>query len=484
MMLVRLLRFVLIAGLLSATFVFVKPVNLISSAQPEAASYEVSAKDLQLSCNGPAVLAGGETGTSVTGFKRLGSAVASVSYSAVAQTQLSSFGNKTILGFGIRQDIASRIKKPESVKVIDSSGKTEQGSALLSANQVQLVKDKAIQGLLAAPCLRPQSEFWFVGGSTSVGREALLILTNPSQVDSIVDLSIFTENGTSHSSGLTGISVPKFKTTVIPLSSFVLRAQSIAVHVKSHGGSITALIQQKAIRGLNANGADFIAPSDLATAEAFFPGILVRGAADTAKFRKSGSKYSDVQNMLRVFVPGDKDAQITFQVLGTNTDTFGTVLSVTAPAGKVSDFAIEGLKDGDYFGILNSDVEVLSSVRLVRARASSDRFVDFAWINAAAGFSNTRFVAVPEIGITKLSLVNPSSKPTTVTLKLGSATVKRSIQGSSAEVVLVSAGISVGIIPTSTAIHANLIVDTQGRVGALPVLDEKNISGEVAVNVH
>ena len=484
MILARLTRFAMVLAGLVAVFIYIEPAQVSIGGKPEFSSYQVSAKDLELNCSGAAIIAGGESGTSVTNFSRVGSALGSVSYSAAINTKLSGSIGNSIIGYGVRQDISDRIVGPSAVRVIDSSGTTAQGSQLLTANQIQLANDKSIRGLLAAPCLRPQSEFWFVGGSTSIGREALLILTNPSRVDATVDLSIFTENGTSHSAGLSGISVPKGKTTVLPLSSFVLRAQSLAVHVKSHGGSITALIQQKAIRGTSASGADFIAPSDVSTREAVFPGLLVRGATDSAKYRKTSSKYSDVQNMLRVYVPGDKDATITFQVLGTDANTFGTVLSVTAPAGKVSDFAIEGLKNGDYFGILNSDVDLYSSVRLVRAKSTGDRFVDFAWINRAVGFSNTRFAAVPDAGITKLSLVNIGSKPTTVTLKLGAATIKRSVQAASAEVVLVGAGLGVGIIPTGADIYANLIVDLDGRVATIPVLDEKNISGEVKVNVH
>ena len=106
------------------------------------------------------------------------------------------------------------------------------------------------------------------------------------------------------------------------------------------------------------------------------------------------------------------------------------------------------------------------------------------WINRAAGFSSGRFVAVPDAGITKLSLVNLSAKPTTVTLKLGAATIKRAVQAASAEVVLVGAGLGVGIIPSGADIFANLIVDVDGRLATLPVLDEKNISGQVAVSIH
>jgi len=189
------------------------------------------------------------------------------------------------------------------------------------------------------------------------------------------------------------------------------------------------------------------------------------------------------QNMLRVFVPGTADAKLTLQVLGTDDETFGTVLSITAPAGKVTDFDIKGLDNGDYFGILDSSVPVRSSIRLVRASYVGDRYVDFAWINAGQTFDTVRRVAIPSQGITKLSIVNPMSQPTKVTLKIGSATVVRRIAGTSSIVVRATPGLSIGIVPTSK-IAANIVVDVDGRLAVIPVLDDKNISGEVKVSVH
>jgi hypothetical protein len=316
------------------------------------------------------------------------------------------------------------------------------------------------------------------------GRESLLILTNPTQVDATVDLEIFTENGSSHSAGLSGIAVAAHKTTVVPLASFVLRSQSIVVHATSRGGSITALIQQKSVRGTRASGADFVAPAPVASKFNVLPGILVRGSKDASKFRKSSDQYSDVQQLLRVFVPGTVDANLTLQVLGSDKQTFGTVLSVKAAAGKVTDFEIRGLKDGDYFAYLDSDVAVQSSIRLVRARANTNRYVDFAWVNSAEAFQTPRYVAIPKAGISKLSIVNPSNKATVVSIKIGAATVKRTIAAGSDAVIRATPGMSIGIYPSDKAVYANLVIDVAGRVAVLPVLDDKNISGQVSVNIH
>jgi len=483
-MILRILKVFLVAGLLAALLLLARPINLIQNQKGFVAEESVSAKDLQVSCTGSAIQAGGSNGTSTTGFKRVGSALVSSTYSGTPGTVLNVFNGSSIRGFDVRQDLSQQAINLSSITAADSTGKVTQGSALLSANQIQLVSSSSMAGLLGAPCVRPQSEFWLIGGATDTGREALLVLSNPSKVDATVDLQIFTENGSSHSSGLTGISVPAGKTTVLPLSSFVLNAQSIAVHVQSHGGSITALIQQKTVRGIYANGADYIYPSTEVSAESYFPGILVRGAIDSSKLRNSADKYSDVQQLLRVYVPGNIDAQISLQVLGTTANTFGNVITGTAPAGKVTDFDVYGLKDGDYFGILNSSVKVYSAMRVVRSKVGSGTYTDFTWLEAAQSFDSARYVAVPSAGISKLSIVNPSNKATVVNLKIGSATVTRTVAANSAEVVAATPGLSIGIIPNGTKVYANLTVDVNGRITNLPVLDDKNISGTVQVSVH
>jgi hypothetical protein len=160
------------------------------------------------------------------------------------------------------------------------------------------------------------------------------------------------------------------------------------------------------------------------------------------------------------------------------------VLSVTAAAGKVTDFEIAGLADGDYFGILDSDVELQASVRLVRSKSIPGAYTDFSWLNAAEGFVTPRYVAVPKAGISKVSVTNPGNAPTTISIKIGGTTVKRIIGAGATEVIRATSGLSMGIIPTDSEVYANLIIDIDGRIGVLPLLDDKNISGLVEVSVH
>lgn len=482
-MILRILRTILIAAGLAASLIYAPKHVIFSAAQIKASEQTVSAKDLAVTCSGPVYLGGGSTGTSISSFKRNGRSSISQSYSgAPGSTFVSGHGAKT-KGFGVRQNTSDSIKGPASISVLDSTGSLVQGSQLLTVNQIQLINNKSIRGLLGSACVRARSEFWLVGGSAAIGREALLVLTNQTKVDATVDLEIYTENGISHSAGLSGISVPAGRSTVLPLASFVFRSESLAVHVLSHGGSITALIQQKAVRGLSAAGADFIAPTSTSAMQNVFPGILVRGSVDSNKLSTANEKYSDVQQLLRVFVPGTEDAKVTFEVVGSNDKTFGTVLSVTAPAGKVTDFKVSGLADGDYVGFLKSNVPVLSSFRLVRSKISAASYTDFAWINPAESFSSPRYVAVPASGISKLSLVNPGSIPVQVSLRIGTMTIKHLVSAGAEVVVLAPAGQSIGLYPSGGEIQSNLIVDIDGRIAAIPVLDEKNIGGKVEVSV-
>ncbi len=480
----RILRTILVALAFVGMYVYAPGVIQLSTGSVEATQRVVSARDLTLSCSGSAFTAGGSSGTSTSKFSRLSSIAVGLTYSGASGTKLKGLDGKLTTGYGVRQDQSARIKQAQSLTITDSAGTVAQGSELLTGNQLQYLSDKKIKGLLAAPCLRSQSEFWLVGGSVAVGREAILILTNPTAVDATVDLEIFTENGISHSAGLSGIAVAAGKTEVIPLASFVFRSESMAVHVNSFGGSVTALIQQKAVRGLKASGADYIYPTGVAQKESVFPGILVRRATDSAKLRKLDDKYSDVRQNLRVFVPGDKDAQLTLEVLGTDDETFGTVISVTAPAGKVTDFDINGLSDGDYIGYLRSDQEVFSSIRLVRSRVGDDAYTDFAWINPAEGFTSPRYLAVPKAGISKLSIANPSSEATKVSLKFGELTIERNIAAGAEIVLLAPSGQSIGIFPTTQSVYSNLVIDVDGRIATLPVLDEKNLGGQVWISVH
>ena len=136
-MVIRILRFVLVAGVASTAMVFGTPMALVSTSQVESKVHEVSAKDLQVTCTGPAFIPGGKNQTSVSSFKRIASATSSLSFAAPSQTSLKGYSTRPITGFGVRQDLFKRLGKYTSYTVLDKSGKRAQGSSPLSLAQDQ-----------------------------------------------------------------------------------------------------------------------------------------------------------------------------------------------------------------------------------------------------------------------------------------------------------------------------------------------------------
>jgi hypothetical protein len=338
----------------------------------------------------------------------------------------------------------------------------EQGSALLNASQYQNAAGATLKGLAATNCQLPSNDVWLLGGATTTGREALLILRNTSQVDATVSLEIFSEAGSVDAPGLNGIAVVAGKTTVVPLSGIVPKTKSFMTHVSAKGGAVAAWIQQRTVRGLSAGGVDYVSPSPIAATQQVIPGVFIRGTEIADKLRAANADYQDLVPVLRVFVPGNKAATVTVQILSETVKTFGTVVRSNVNPGSVLDIEIPGLKDGNYVALVSADVEVQSAVRLPRITASSAP--DFTWITAAEKFTGERKLTIPAAGISKLSIYNEETGKITV--------------------LPVAPNSTYTFAPSQEPIYANLITDIDGTVANLSVLDQKNAGGKIAVNIR
>lgn len=348
--------------------------------------------------------------------------------------------------------------------VLDPQGLASQGSALLTANQTQLVASASANGLAGAACQNPSSDIWLVGGSTATGRESLLILRNPSPVDATVDLQIFGEDGLLELQGLTDIAVASGKSAVLPMSGLAPKAKTFVTHITAKGGAVAAWLQAKSVRGLQASGLDYVSPALSASTSQIIPGIFIRGAADGVALASANADYADLAQIIRVFVPGESEANIKVQILGANAKTFGTVILQTLKAGSVTDVSISGLADGDYVAVLDSDVPVQAAARLSRTDKAKVPATDFTWLQAAQAIDGVRVVSVPAVGISKLSVVNPAS--------------------GQVKTIVVAPGSTYRFEKPEAALFANLIVDVGGMVTNIPVIDYKNAGGAVKVSVR
>jgi hypothetical protein len=460
-MIKRLIALIAIAAGIFSLIWFAPQFTLTIGELPKAEVLKVKAQDLNLVCPGGVYRTGGASGTKLGAFESIGAPDINSDFNGPAGTTMVIRGNL--------------------LTAVDPGGLAEQSSVLLNANQIQSVNTDGLTGLTGAACQRPTNSLWFIGGDTSTGRESLLIVKNVTKVDSTVNLEIFNERGLVTGSGMSGISVPAGKTTVIPLASYVPKTKTFVTHVVSRGGLVAAWIQQKTIRGLAAGGVDYVSPTSGFGKTQAIPGVFVRGAADAAKLA-ANADFADLVPTLRVFVPGSKPATVTAQVIGSTATTYGTVVRQTIPAGTTADIALPGLSDGDFVAIVKSDEAVGSAIRLHRVFKKS---VDFAWLTAAESHTGVVGFSVPTAGISKLSLANPSNS--LIDLRLiqnGGTAANFKIPAAGQLTLKFAPGTKLELSGNAKALLGTLIVDIDGSLAAVPLVDYKNPGGEVAVMVR
>ncbi|MEO0023920.1 MAG: hypothetical protein RL196_361 [Actinomycetota bacterium] len=412
------------------------------------------------------------------------------------------FGHSGRAQIAANQNGASNFASAEApVSLISQEDALPQGSSLLSANQTQQFSAPATSmsaganGLIGADCVRPASEFWFLGASTAVGRQPLLIVHNPSQVNSTFDIEIFDESGSVQASGMQGLSVMAGKTLVLPLAGFVPSDPALTVHVSSQGGAVAAWVQQKTVRGLVAAGIDFISPSSPATNDAVLPGMQIVGSKAAKAIAKLNPDYADLKPLLRVFVPKAsagkaKKVNLTVLVSGIDAKTFGTVVRQAVGVGQTTDISLEGLGDGTYSVEVRASKPVLASLKLSRNAVDEAKVLtatgsDFTWMSAAEPTTSARDVMVSSLGKSALNIVTRAGQPASVEIQnlVSGQVTQLELAASTIKSVPVAAGQNL-LISADTPVYANLTTLLGTGIATFKVLDSKNLGGQVSTQVR
>ena len=472
----RIFALLAVAALTGALFALTPSLEFVSGNKVKPTKVEVKARDLALVCPGAFFSSG--TGTKVGSFKQSGSAAVSMYRGADSGLIISGqeLGREASVLTGSM--IATR--KSFLLTAHNPDAAATQGSALMTANQLQVLAAPSVNGLIGSTCQRPGSDLWIVGGDTSTGREALLILSNSTKVDSTVELQILSSNGFASVPGLSAISVPARQSVVVPINGLLPKASTFAVHVSARGGALAAWIQQKAVRGLRSSGVDLIPPTSDASKELVIPGFLVRGSEYSASLIAKSGQYSDLANVLRVSNAGSKPATILAKITGSNSMTFGTVIQATVPAKSTVDLPINGVEDGDYAIFVSSDQPVRAGAKLNRSSATGTPKTDFAWLPAVEPSEGDRFMAVPADGISKLALTNPTSSSITVRINDAAGAITLA-PGALASIRVSSPYVKVA---SSGKVAATLVVDINSSIAAMPMVEYRNVGGSVSVVVR
>lgn len=443
-------------------------------------SYSVKPADQSIVCPGALFRSGGSSGTNLADISRLGSANLALSANGSGQIQVSQLQNVApeFIELGTSRSFsASSYVESTELRNINSPEANPQGSMVLTGNSSQLVSTDSMKGLVSSSCQQPQNDFWLIGGSTAAGRESLLILSNPTPVDAVADVRIFTDLGELRVSGLSGISVTGQSTTVLSLASFAPTVSTFAIQVRSQGAKLAGWIQHRVVRGTAAQGVELISPVIQASTELVIPGFAIRGS-DVINERLGQEDGFDAGHILRVLAPTGAD--ITVQIISSDPEVFGAVFTATLDAGMVEDFAINELGDGNYTIFVTASEPVFATARIARGNPEAEPLLDFAWVNPGQAIISARAVLPASQGSSLLVLGNlaPEARAARVSSLVSGATLSISIPALGTATFEFAEAIA---IESDSGVYANVVVFSEGQIAAFDIPDAKNIGSEVRI---
>ncbi|WP_084038288.1 DUF5719 family protein [Demequina sp. NBRC 110053] len=242
-----------------------------------------------------------------------------------------------------------------------------------------------IAGLAGAACTAPEQEQWLVGGSTTSGSSARLVLANPTAGAVRATIDLHGPLGAS-ADPLSVLLAPYAQEDVL-LESVALAVESFAVRVRAPGTGVVAALQDSRLDGFTAAGTDWVSPSSPAT------DLIVP---------VTGPATDDAVATLSLVAPDGADATLTLlgadgplPWLGDDALTLepGEVTDVQVPAGGLQAVRVEA----------SSPVVGGAVVRIAReAPVAGATAYDHAWTGGQATTDERERAAVVPSGAVQL----------------------------------------------------------------------------------
>lgn len=307
-------------------------------------------------------------------------------------------------------DTASREQAPQVASVATPRNATK--PPLFAAAQMQTADADDLAGLAAAACAEPAADTWLVAGSTALGQTSLVLLSNPSEVDATVDLTVFTETGTVDAPGAAGILVPARSQKVVPLAGLVPSAAATVVRVQTTGGQVAATLQQSFEQGIQPRGAELAGPTGGPARQQIVPGVTIT-STDAIQGEQSAEGVGFAFPVVRLLAPGQADAQVTVGAVGETGTAVGNSYATTVKAGQVAEIPLDHLKDGSYTVTVNSNVPVVAAVR---TSVIGTKARDFTWFASAQELQDDLLASIPSGADATIHFANAGETDTTVTV--------------------------------------------------------------------
>lgn len=401
------------ASIFAATLI---PLPQIGAGPTSTVVSPVAASQQRI-CAGPALQLGDDTGLEAT---------TAISIGKADVTSASTSGSPSLEDLDATDSPTNT--PPQRLLLAPPPAGEEPGA--LAGSQSQRVEGEETAGFSASECVKPELESWLVGGSTITGRTTLISLNNPSKVNATVKLTIYSESGRVDAVGTEGIVVPAGGHRVFSLAGFAPGIASPVVHVESSGGQVSAALQQSIVRTLTPGGIDVVTASTDPAPLTVIPGVVIAGDSNIAAVT-SLNGYSDLDGILRVFVPGEGKAEITVAALAEDGSGATSSATFAVQGDTVTDFPLDEFTDGTWTLTVSSDRAAIAAARTSTVTLKEPAVAgvdaplpttddvlatDFAWFVSAPALVAQTLVSVAPGPSAIMHFVNTGSTDAVVTI--------------------------------------------------------------------
>lgn len=438
----------LVGTIVSAAFV-VAVVTAVSVPWPtvERSPVRVEAEpapaDTIVSCNGGLLVLGREA--------QQASAISLAASSAVT------------VGAG-EADSAPTEKVLASPDVVDSDGvpvfsaqADSDVRAAVAAASSSVVSSDDLAGFAASGCRPPLLESWLVGGSGTIGASDLMLISNPGDVASTVQLTVYGVDGAATPPGGTFVLAPRTQ-RVLPLAGFAFGEESPVVRVTATGAPVQAGLQTSITRTLVPGGVDQTDAVAAPERTAVITGVVIAERDADA----------DATSLVRLLAPSaPTEATVTVTEIGADAPAVApTTVSLTE--GEPAEIALDDLDPGRYTVVVEAEEPIVAAVWEATGLGEGD---DFAWFMPAPELATPTLFATPAGSPPRLSIANTSDVDTTVRVTAVDGSFSTEVDsraGSTSELPLPARGVYL-LEPGETPVRAAVTFSSAGALAGFPV---------------
>ena len=345
----------------------------------ELLTVDVEPRALQITCPGAFVQSGGSDGTQLGLIERFGLAT----LNAHVNGALSPMPSEEFVD-------------PQNLEIFGQ----DQSTDLLSANQFQGLSLERAKGLIGLDCSQPLVSGWFINGEAGVGRDSILILSNPARTDVTVDVTFYAPSGVV--SDRFTLAPGEFK--LVTLAKYVLADDSFAIYFQSDGVGIAASLQNRNTLGLTPQGLEMVSAIPVAESS-----ILIPGVTELALGFQSPQ--------LVIFNPEKIATEV--EIFGTGDSGRYLLETLLVEAGSIRVLDLE--VPVDINGIaLEATSKIIAGIK----SPNLDPVLDFAWLLPASIFDYLAVIPNP-FGGSVLNISNPSDSM--ISISIGNSGTYKSI---------------------------------------------------------